>query len=1093
MDFDSRYKKLNAKQKEAVDHIDGPLMVIAGPGTGKTELLSMRAANILRRTDTAAQNVLCLTFTEAGQTAMRKRLVEIMGQSGYQVAVHTFHGFAGDVMAQYRYHFFGGASFRIADDLVKYRVISSILDSLRYDNPLKVSMNGEYTGIKDILQAISEIKRSGLVLEELRGVLDANDIAIGAAERELAPVFEPRISAKTIPDLEGVIPKIEAIDEPKPLELIPRLSDTIIASLEQALAECDVLGGKTPPITAWKKSWLTKDSSGKTILKSHAQQAKLRELLPVYQQYCEILEKAQLYDYDDMIVQLIHVLETQDDVRFDLQERYQYIMVDEFQDTNLAQARILRNLTNNPIVEDQPNIMVVGDDDQAIYGFQGAEVGNIINFDHLYPRRELLTLTDNYRSTEPILSAAREVISQGSERLEARITELDKTLQAHATHTPLMPKLVELPTTAGERRWVTQQVAAALKAGTAPNQIAIIARKHADLEAMVPYLSEHDIAVSYEHQDNVLDIEVVRIVLLLAKTIHAIHDQRHHDAQALLPELLSHPAWDINAKTLWDISLSAYKERTNWIETILENAETSQLGEWLLSAAKASAHTPLETMLDVLLGQSTLEESEYTSPLKSYFFSDTKREQEILTYTRYLEALRTIRTKLREHNPEQTTLLLPALVEFVSLHAATNTSITSISHIGDASTSVQLLSAHGAKGLEFESVFILNAVDSVWGESVRSPSSLISYPENLRLRQHSGSVEERLRLFFVAMTRAKQSLVISYSTLSDTAKEQLRPSFLADQTTLDVEIPSIDTSAAATLESAQHMWYDPVASLPPGDMKRALAANLEKFQLTATSLGAFLDVTKGGPKAFLTEQLLHFPSAKSRHASFGSAIHATLQYMHTFVVQNGHLPPDEDILQHFQHTLDEQQLSKTDHDHFLHKGFDALNAFVKAKGGDFNANQLAEFDFSHQGAQLGQARLKGNLDVVELDKTAKTAQIIDYKTGSSLSGWGRGSVYDKIKSHHYRQQLLFYHILMNRSRDYANYQVSNLMVQFVEPNKAGEIIDLGLEVDNEELARLEQLVQVVWRHIMALDFPDTSQYEQSVEGIKAFEEDLLTE
>lgn len=1094
MDFTSRYKKLNKVQKQAVDTIDGPVMVVAGPGTGKTELLSMRAAAILRHTDALPETILCLTFTEAGQQAMRQRLVEIMGQSGYRVAVHTFHGFAGDVMAKYRTQFFGGATFRLADDLVKHRVVTSILDTLRHDNPLKISMNGEYTAVRDIIQAISELKRSGLVLDEFRAVLDANDVAIGASERLLAPIFSERISTKTIAALQKILPELAAIDEPRPIELVPQLSRTLADSLTQALSDATALGGKTPPITAWKSTWLTKDAEGHTILKAHKQQEKLRALLPVYRHYCEILERAELYDYDDMIVQLIHVLETQHDIRFDLQERYQYIMVDEFQDTNLAQARIVRNLTNNPIVEDQPNILVVGDDDQAIYGFQGAEVGNILEFSQLYPRRQLITLTDNYRSTAPILAAAREVITQGTERLEHRIPELDKTLTPHATHPATAPQLIELPTASDERAWLAEHIQAAIKSGTPPHEIAVIARKHLDLEALVPYLTERNIAVSYEHRDNVLDSEIVQSLLVLARVVAALHDQRHHDAETLLPELLSHPAWKIPAKTLWHISLSAYRQRHTWLESMLAQPETATLTEWLLELAKTSAHTPLEPMLDLLIGHTTLETAApYTSPLKAYYFSDESRHTAIIPYTRHLEALRTIRSKLREHNPDQTTLFLPAFLDFVSLNQTTNTSISSLVQIGDKASAVQLVSAHGAKGLEFEQVYIINATDSVWGQSARSKSPLISYPANLRLRQHTGTLEERLRLFFVAMTRAKRTLTISYAASSDTAKPQLTPSFLEASTALEVERPTIKHTAQTTLQAVEHLWRDSLAELPPGDMQQALAPALEKFQLSATSLGAFLDVTKGGPRAFLTEQLLHFPSAKSPHASFGSAIHATLQRLHVFVAQHGHVPPDEDVLRLFEQALAVQQLSANDHEHFLHKGFDTLTTFLAEKASEFRPSQQAELDFSHQGAQLGEARLKGNLDLVELDPKQRSARVIDYKTGSSFSAWGRGSAYDQIKAHHYKQQLLFYEILMRHSRDYARYSVDHLGIQFVEPNKAGHIIDLTLTPTAEDLARTEKLITAVWQRIMALDFPDTSHYEQTVAGIKAFENNLLTE
>src|ERR1035437_10388980 len=109
MDFKKRYATLNKAQREAVDAIDGPVMVIAGPGTGKTELLSVRTANILQKTDTLPENILCLTFTDSGANAMRERLTEIMGKDAYKVAIHTFHSFGSEIINQYGEYFYQGA------------------------------------------------------------------------------------------------------------------------------------------------------------------------------------------------------------------------------------------------------------------------------------------------------------------------------------------------------------------------------------------------------------------------------------------------------------------------------------------------------------------------------------------------------------------------------------------------------------------------------------------------------------------------------------------------------------------------------------------------------------------------------------------------------------------------------------------------------------------------------------------------------------------------------------------------------------------------------------------------------------------------
>ena len=151
MDFQTRYKKLNQKQQQAVDTIDGPVMVIAGPGTGKTELLSMRAANILRLTDTLPENILCLTFTESGAAAMRARLASIIGMDAYKVAIHTFHSFGTEIINQNGAAFFSGATFQPADDLSRYEILHAIFDEQDYTNPITAKMNGEYTHLNDTI------------------------------------------------------------------------------------------------------------------------------------------------------------------------------------------------------------------------------------------------------------------------------------------------------------------------------------------------------------------------------------------------------------------------------------------------------------------------------------------------------------------------------------------------------------------------------------------------------------------------------------------------------------------------------------------------------------------------------------------------------------------------------------------------------------------------------------------------------------------------------------------------------------------------------------------------------------------------------
>lgn len=1091
MDFQSRYAKLNDNQKHAVDTIEGPVMVIAGPGTGKTELLSMRAANILKKTDVLPENILCLTFTEAGSIAMQKRLIEIIGREAYKVSIFTFHAFGTEIMNKYREYFYSGAEVQPADDLARHRIITEILDSLDYNNPLRSRMNGSYTAIGDIISAISDLKRAGLTDTEFTQLLDSTQATVEQAGPILSEVFAPRISKTTLPALTEALVRIHDITELSPVSGVPTLKDALVASLGTTIAAARSHPKVTPPLTAWKKEWMAISSDKTPILKAQKALPKLRALTVIYGLYLQIMSRAQLIDFDDMIMQVVHAIEVHDDLRYELQETYQYIMVDEFQDTNLAQMRILNNLINNPVVEGQPNILVVGDDDQAIYGFQGAEVGNILYFRDTQPETTFVTLTDNYRSVQPVLDSAREVIIQGTERLERHMPGLDKTLTSHKD-SPHVGEIVALDTTHHERQWIAESVRQLLDAHVPPQQIAVIARKHADLVALLGYLSEQSVPISYDRRDNVLDDEIIQQLVHIGTIVHALSTGQHDQANALMPELLSHPAWAIPPTAVWEISLKAHRDHEHWLETMRSHQSTKDLFEWITAVAGQALHLPLERMIDVLIGTTTLE-SAYTSPLKEYFFSEEERSERFSRYTLHLENLSTIRRRLREHSVEATAPKLADFLDFIQSNQEAETRITSYRHIGDDDTAVRLLSAHGSKGLEFDHVFIVNATDPMWGEKASGRNSSITFPQHLRLRQNSGDYNERLRLFYVAMTRARIGLHVSYAAENDAAKETLPAAFLHDNQ-LPQRHLALDGSAQARQDAAKQQWYAPILSVPTVSQEQYLTPLLKNYKLSATHINNFIDIIYCGPQRFMLNTLLKFPGAPTPSAGYGTAIHTALQRAHDHLrATKSHLP-EEDILQEFERCLDRMPLSDDERRHYIQQGSDALRLFLAQKYETFRPTQQAELNLAGQEVKIGEARLTGKLDVVEFDKTAKTAVVTDYKTGNALTSWTKGQDHQKIKAHKYRQQLLFYKLLIENSRDWQGYVMSEGILQFVEPDANGTIHDLRLaDVDPDEMERFTRLIGAVWQRIMDLDFPDTSEYSQDYAGILAFEKFLLGE
>ena len=1122
MDFDSRYTNLNTAQKTAVDTLDGPLLVIAGPGTGKTELLSMRAANILRRTDTLPSSILCLTFTDSGAAAMRERLSSIIGPDAYKVAIHTFHSFGTEIINQNAEYFYRGAAYQPADDLAQYELLRSIFDELDYTNPL-ASMNGdEYTYLRDTLTVISELKRSGLTSDELLQVIDAGDAVLDVIEPDITSAFDGRVSKSTVHLLAPIAEKIAQIPQPQLPPAITPYANVVALALAHAVDEA-VATDSTKPISAWKKAWCEKNARSETVLKDRKRHSKLRALAHIYYQYLARMDEAGLYDYDDMILGVIHAMETQPDLRANLREKFHYIMVDEFQDTNLAQLRLLFNLTGD---QDQPNVMAVGDDDQAIYSFQGADVGNIQRFRTEYHDPEIIVLTDNYRSAEPILTAARQVITQGTDRLEHTIADLSKELTPHATPAKPSVMLHECPSPDAERAHVASMIRQRIDNGEAPESIAVLARRHHELVALLPYLTHEGIQVNYERRENVLDDPLIRLLEHIAAIIDALHRDAHDEADALLPEILAHPAWGYTPHDIYKLSLSAYRGHQLWLEVMQTTPVFKPFADWLLVRAAAIHVEPFEQQIDTILGIPAGEQREvasserhlqpenflmdaqeipgakpsedevtsaatanYTSPLCTYFFSTEKRHADPQAYLATLEALRTIRSRLREHYTA-TEPSLPDLLEYLRLHRELGSSITAIRQRGDITTgAIQLMTAHKSKGLEYQHVYVIGTIDSAWGERVRTRSRLISYPANLPLAPSGDTYDERLRLFFVAMTRAKATLDISYSAVDAGDKETLVASFLTGTDLAPTPAPE------ATLESltalAEIDWRGTLTRTIDTSLKSLLAPMLERYKLSATHLGNFLDVSQGGPQHFLLNNLLRFPQAKSAHASYGTAIHATLQRAHDYFRVSGAPKPVEDILGEFERILRDQHLSAGDFETFHARGVDALSAFLAQAYSRFTATQRTELGFGQQGVVVGEASLTGALDLVDIDEAERTIMVTDYKTGKPSRDWKGRTEYERIKLHKYRQQLMFYQLLVEGSRDYGKYTFARGVLQFVEPDSSGDILALEQTFTPEELDEFRILIQAVWRYITTLELPDTSNYDPTLKGILAFEQDII--
>jgi DNA helicase-2/ATP-dependent DNA helicase PcrA len=306
--FKEEYDKLNEQQRKAVDAIEGPVMVIAGPGTGKTQILASRIGKILLETDTAPENILCLTYTDAGVVAMRKRLLQFIGADAYKVNIYTFHAFCNDVI-QENLSLFEKTVLDPISDLEKIELFKELIDSFPKNHALKRYRGDVYFEVNNLQSLFSTMKREGWTPENITQKID--DYIKSLPDRD-----EYRYKKKYRGFNAGDI-KVDKMDEE-------------VGKME-----------------------------------------KLRAAVNEFDRFQQLMRKKNRYDFDDMINWVIRAFEENKSLLSNYQERFQYILVDEYQDTSGTQNRLVQLLIS---YWDKPNVFVVGDDDQSIYRFLGANV-----------------------------------------------------------------------------------------------------------------------------------------------------------------------------------------------------------------------------------------------------------------------------------------------------------------------------------------------------------------------------------------------------------------------------------------------------------------------------------------------------------------------------------------------------------------------------------------------------------------------------------------------------------------------------------------------------------------------------------------------
>ncbi len=1104
------YQKLNPEQKRAVDLIDGPVLVIAGPGTGKTQLLSTRVGRILEMTDAAPQNILCLTFSEAAAFTMQNRLVQLIGSAAYEVNVSTYHSFGSELIRSYLKE-----DVRPADELILHGVLSEVLTSLDYSNPLKKDY---YIG--SIKELISGYKRALITPNQLEQICTANEEFILAATEMVKLNIQPtpRINIKELPAYRNLLAASDQLPttaEDLPIDKVTPLKTIWLEQLSSAIDDCSE-SGKMTALSKWKSSWLEKDATAQLRVTGLKTLSRQRAFSEIFTRYNTALKDKGLYDYDDMIMHAIDGLNAQPDLKYSLQERYLYILLDEFQDTNEAQFSLVELLSDNPINERRPNILAVGDDDQAVYAFQGAHYSHMQRFYQNYDKVEIISLKTNYRSTEGIIRLADSIRGQIEDRLNLAPKLLEPSIDTRQTNAKKKEEIkrVELKLDVEQLAWVGEYINKLIKKGeVAADEIAVLAPKHKYLIDLIPYLSAQGIPISYEQKDNILESERLVDLINGGRLIVGLSTNDNSTADALWPVVLSQQQWSLPASLIWEFSWQARDGHKSWSEILLTHQKTGPIALFFIRLAQIERYTPFESMLGYLLGSRELELNEddvktFVSPFYSTYFAGLDDPDQSMIKAgqwKLIGQLTILRARAIASSEES--LTLSGLISLIDAYKAAGLKIIDSNPFQSSDRAVNLMTAFAAKGREFRVVILIDLTDQAWGASARERTSSIALPPNLsQVRAGSSSSDDRLRLLFVAASRAKQQLLLT-SYQEDLAGSKTSPLRYLNETgdnEKGILSPYLPTNSQTVLTPnippqsekllAKPLWFDAFHMDYGRDLKRQalLKDRLSKFVLSATKLNDYTDVSRGGPGKFYLDNILQFPKTQPLSAQYGTAMHLSMDWQFRQAKALGRQPKLNEVIAQFTKQLAGRRLPPEDYQKFLARGENALTSYFSQQTLpiEFNNQDLSEETFSTVFGD-NNIRLNGKIDRLIVDKKTKTITIVDFKTGDSYERMSNSD----IRSMHHKRQLYFYKLLIELSGRFNGYSVSGGIVQFIEPESAfgtlGQFKQVNITFDSDYFAQTKKLIEAVWANILSLNFKTQKNYKQTAAGIREFEAELI--
>ncbi|MDO8584403.1 MAG: ATP-dependent DNA helicase [bacterium] len=898
--MDNLLENLNAAQTQAVTHDQGPLLIVAGAGTGKTTVLTRRYAYLLKERGCKTDRLLALTFTEKAAGEMEERVIQLLPSGTYDFWISTFHGFCQRVLEAHGLEIGLPNQFRLLTPtdawlLLKRRFEELPLDHYRpLGNPIKF--------LRGILQHISRAKDEGISPEQY-----------------------------------------------------------------QAFVTNAVLDGDTDVVLGEKK--------------------RLQELVDIYFAYRRILLDEGSLDFGDLILETLRLFRERPAVLNEYREQFKYVMVDEFQDTNWAQYELIKLLTSK-----KKNLTVVGDDDQAIYKFRGASLANILQFRDDFPEAVTVALTDNYRSKKEILDTAYGFIKKNNpNRLEVKLkdTGLTKQLTAVLGEGGRVNVVWERNVEDEADKIVATMRGLKAKDETLTwNDFAILTRSNDGALPFIRGLDQSGIPFQFLALRGLYSKPVVLDVIALLSLMDGYHESSYV-WRALSLLCYPYPAKDLS-ETLQYANRKGVSLWQAVVEAGRHNPEVHVSDDGARIAAKLIGH--IDALRETAKRESPLKLLLVTLDKTGYYQSIMRMpEREKVEAIGLLNGFadRIKRYETATHGPSLRGFLEELEMEIESGEEG------ALDFDPDAGPElVKIMTVHAAKGLEFKHVFVVSLVDQRF--PTRARTDAIPLPDGLvqeRLPEGDMHLEEERRLFYVALTRAKETLTLSGATHYGGTRAK-KPSPFFEESGLTVEprtAGSIDADAKR-LQAPEDILIDreQVTMLYP--LKR---------RFSFTQLAAFR-------KCALQYKFAHIyriPILGSYQKSFGQSIHLAFQQMlelHLMRgrVQQGNLfdiPPhgggkeggaglkgfrvtEDEALEIYESAwIDQWYEDRKRHDEYKDKGRKAVRNFWRACSESAPEILEVEKEFI---LIMGQHSLKGKIDRVDKLPDGSVV-VLDYKTGTA--------------------------------------------------------------------------------------------------------------